>query len=73
MQYLHSNKINLMISCTSNNGNKYKSEKEGAGKCTCKWLATFSLVSPSTFITSRIFFGNASAKERRINENKTKR
>lgn len=26
---------------------------------TCKWLATFSLVRPSTFMTSRIVFGTA--------------
>jgi len=28
---------------------------------TCRWLATFSLVSPSTFIRSSIFLGTASA------------
>lgn len=28
---------------------------------TCKWLATFSLVNPGTFINSRILFGTASA------------
>ena len=26
---------------------------------TCKWLATFSLVNPGTFMSSRIFFGKA--------------
>lgn len=30
-------------------------------KRTCKWLATFSLVKPGTFMTSRIFFGTAPA------------
>jgi hypothetical protein len=29
---------------------------------TCKWLATFSLVKPGTFINSKIFFGTASAE-----------
>ena len=27
---------------------------------TCKWLATFSLVKPGTFISSRILLGTAS-------------
>lgn len=30
---------------------------------TCKWLATFSLVNPSTFIRSNIRFGTASARK----------
>ena len=41
-------------------------EKENAGQIhkmknqTCKWLATFSLVKPGTFISSRILLGTAS-------------
>jgi len=35
---------------------------------TCKWLATFSLVIPSIFISSSIFFGTAPATtDMRIN------
>jgi hypothetical protein len=30
---------------------------------TCKWLATFSLVKPGTFINSKIFLGTASEEK----------
>ena len=33
-------------------------------RATCRWLATFSRVRPSTFIRSRIRFGTASAQRR---------
>ena len=32
----------------------------------CKWLATFSRVSPSTCMISRIFLGTASARKRNV-------
>lgn len=38
--------------------------KECKYSITCKWLATFSLVSHGTFIKSSIFLGPASAKHK---------
>jgi len=37
-------------------------EEENVGQ-TCKWLLTSSLVRPSTFISSLIFLGVATAKK----------
>lgn len=37
-------------------------------RCTCRWLATFSLVKPSTFIWSRILLGTASAFTKRVTQ-----
>eukprot|EP00959_Pyramimonas_sp_CCMP1952_P230663 4822416-Pyramimonas_sp.AAC.1 len=38
---------------------------------TCRWLATFSLVSPETPIKSNILFGTASAQRANINTKST--
>lgn len=39
-------------------------------KITCKWLATFSLVSPGTPMISTIFLGTASAENKNMLPNK---